>query len=51
MWVLTVGCRLEAVLYSLTAVSSEVLSLRQPALSQLQLATAWASTACAKVHP
>mmetsp|Transcript_6975 Transcript_6975/g.20372 ORF Transcript_6975/g.20372 Transcript_6975/m.20372 type:complete len:726 (+) Transcript_6975:386-2563(+) len=41
--------RLEAVLYSLTAVSSEVLSLRQPALSQLQLATAWASTACAKV--
>jgi glycosyltransferase involved in cell wall biosynthesis len=43
--------RLEAVLYSLTAVSSEVLALRHPALGPLQLAASWASTACAKPSP
>jgi len=41
--------RLEAVLYSLTAVSRELLALRQPALAQLQAAATWASSACTKV--
>ena len=41
--------RLEAVLYSLTAVSRELLALRQPALAQLQDAASWASSACTKV--
>ena len=43
--------RLEAVLYSLTAVAQEVLALRHPALGQLQLAAAWASTACVRAPP
>ena len=41
--------RLESVLYSLTAVSRELLALRQPALAQLQAAATWASTACTRV--
>ena len=41
--------RLESVLYSLTAVSKELLALRQPALAQLQAAASWASSACTKV--
>ena len=36
-------------LYSLTAVSRELLALRQPALAQLQAAATWASSACTKV--
>ena len=36
-------------LYSLTAVTKELLALRQPALTQLQAAASWASTACSKV--
>ena len=43
--------RLEAVLYSLTAVTKELLALRQPALAQLQEAASWASSACSKVRP
>lgn len=43
------SCRLESVLYSLTAVTKELLALRQPALAQLQAAASWASTACTKV--
>ena len=38
-------------LYSLTAVTRELLALRQPALAQLQEAASWASSACSKVRP
>jgi hypothetical protein len=38
------------VLYSLTAVTKELLALRQPALTQLQAAASWASAACSKVR-
>ena len=41
-------CRLEAVLYSLTAATRELLHLRQPCLPDLQVACAWASEACSK---
>ncbi len=41
-------CRLEAVLYSLTAVAAEILALRHQALGPLQQAATWASTACTK---
>lgn len=41
-------CRLEAVLYSLTAGARELLHLRTPALADLHLACAAASQACAK---
>ena len=41
-------CRLEAVLYSLTAGARELLHLRTPALADLHLACAAASLACAK---
>ena len=44
-------CRLEAVLYSLTAVARELLHLRTPALADLHLACAAASLACAKPSP
>lgn len=37
-------------LYSMTAVKSELLALRQPALAQLQAASLWASAACSKVR-
>ena len=40
-------CRLEAVLYSLAAVSKELLQLRQPCTRELQAACALASAACA----
>ena len=36
-------------LYSLTAVTKELLALRQPALTQLQAAASWASAACSMV--
>ena len=42
--------RLESVLYSMTAVKSELLALRQPSLAQLQAASVWASAACSKVQ-
>lgn len=41
-------CRLEAVLYSLTAGAPELLQLRTPALPDLHAACAAASLACAK---
>ena len=44
----SVKCRLEAVLYSLTAGARELLHLRTPALADLHLACAAASLACAK---
>jgi hypothetical protein len=40
--------RLEAVLYSLTANSRQLLMLRQPALADLHIACTWASHACSK---
>ena len=43
-----VSCRLEAVLYSLAAVSKELVQLRQPCAADLQAACAWASAACDK---
>ena len=41
-------CRLEAVLYSLTAGATELLQLRTPALTDLHSACTAASLACAK---
>jgi hypothetical protein len=45
------ACRLEAVLYALTAGARELLHLRTPALPDLHLACAAASLACSKPAP
>lgn len=40
--------QLEALLYSLTACSAELLQLRQAAVADIQMACTWASEACAR---
>lgn len=45
------GCRLEGILYSLTACAPELLKLRQPVANDLHATCAWASHACVRQSP